>query len=137
MSVCLNVGWSSSQLRYTQEHAGGRTGNLTSKMQNTRHWTFYHFSLFFSINVVFTWDEEVRFNALPSCRAICNFYCSVNRESRNSSVINASISLPQIPVQPHIPIPLPELGDGSTLRSAHYFCFSATGPSTFLPTSSL
>lgn len=26
---------------------------------------FLPFSLFFSINVVFTWDEEMRFNALP------------------------------------------------------------------------
>lgn len=61
----MNVGWSSSQLWYTQEYAGGRTGNLTSKMQKTRHWTFLPFSLFFSINVVFTWDAEMRFNALP------------------------------------------------------------------------
>lgn len=80
---------------------------------------FLPFSLFFSINVVFTWDEEMRFKCTTPCRAICNFCCNVNRESGNNSVRNASVSLPQIPIQPLVP--LPELGNGCTLHSAHLF----------------
>jgi len=45
-------------------------GTLTHR-RATQHWIFYFFYYFFSINVVFTWMEEMRFNALPLFGAIC------------------------------------------------------------------
>lgn len=45
-------------------------GTLTH-IRATQHWIFYFFYYFFSINVVFTWMEEMRFNALPLFGAIC------------------------------------------------------------------
>lgn len=54
--------------------------NRQKKIHRSGHWTFYYFLYFFSINVVFTWMEEMRFNALPWFGATCIWLQMLLRE---------------------------------------------------------
>lgn len=68
--LCLEVNqFNSLPLLYVEVSMGENLeqGTLTHR-RATQHWIFYYF---FSINVVFTWMEEMRFNALPLFGAIC------------------------------------------------------------------
>lgn len=100
---------------------------------------FLKFSLFFSINVVFTWDEEMRFNALPLAGL---FVISVAMLIEKAETTQWEMRLSPCPRSPYnhtyrYHCLSWEMDPHSVLLTSFPFCFSATGPSTFLPTSSL
>lgn len=100
---------------------------------------FLPFSLFFSINVVFTWDEEMRFNAL---RLAGLSVISVAMLIEKAETTQREMHLSPYPRSPfnrsyQYHCLSWEMDPHGVLLTFFPFHFSAVGPSTFLPTSFL
>lgn len=109
--------------------------------QNTENKTldFLPFSLFFNINVVFTLDKEMRFNALPFAGLFVISFAMLIEKAETTQWEMCLSPFPRSLCNHMYQYHCLSWENGSTVHYAHFvpLCFSSTAPSTFLPASSL